>query len=101
MLEHFLIRILIRKVFSIHGSLISVDKVSAWNNQTSRLRKNEDVCDKMFCEKWNSFLQTELGQPFFLDSRKHLSNSDIYFSNYTVNDNFEDRSEFSREDWMF
>ena len=55
----------------------------------------------MFCEKWNSFLQTELGQQFFLDSRKHLSNSDIYFSNYTVNDDFEDRSEFSREDWMF
>ena len=44
----------------------------------------------MFCEKWNSFLQTELGHQLVPDYRSHFSNSDIYFSNDNVNYDFED-----------
>ena len=45
-----------------------------------------------------------MGQQLIPDWRKHLSNADIYFSNDTVNDDFQDVidvSEFPREDWTY
>lgn len=61
-----------------------------WNNEISNVWGNKDVCDEMFCEKWNSLLQTELGHQLLPDYRGHFSNTDIYFSNDNVNDDFED-----------
>ena len=58
----------------------------------------------MFGEKWNSFLQTDFGQQLVPDWRRHLTNAEIYFSNESVNDDFEDTidtNDFSREDWMY
>ena len=58
----------------------------------------------MFCEKWNSFLQTDLGQQLVHDWRRHFTNAEIYFSNESVNDDFEDTidtNDFPREDWMY
>ena len=55
----------------------------------------------MFCEKWNSFLQTDLGQHLVPDWRSHLTNAEIYFSNESVSDDFEDTIDtngFPRED---
>ena len=58
----------------------------------------------MFCEKWRSFLQTDLGQQLVPDWRSHLTNAEIYFSNESVNDDFEDTigtNDFPREDPVF
>ena len=79
-------------------------KYKPWNNEISNVWDNEDVCDKMFCKNWNSFLQTELGQQLVPDWRRHLSNADIYFSNDIVNHDFEDvidASDFPWEDWIY
>ena len=58
----------------------------------------------MFCEKWNSSLQTDLGQQLVPDWRRHLTNAEIYFSNESVNNDFEDTIDinaFPREDWRY
>ena len=79
-------------------------KYKPWNNEISNVWDNEDVCNKMFFKKCNSFFQIELGQQLVPDWRRHLSNADIYLFNDTVNHDFEDvidASDFPREDWMY
>ena len=74
------------------------------NTEASNTWYNEEVSDEMFCEKWSSFLQTDLGQQLVPDWRSHLTNAEIYFSNESVNDDFEDTigtNDFPREDPVF
>ena len=80
-------------------------KYKPWNNEISNAWDNEDISEEMFCEKWNSFLQTELGQQLVPDWRRHLTNAEIYFSTEnSVNDNLEEvnyENQCSREEWMY
>ena len=79
-------------------------KYKPWNTEVSNAWDNEEVSDEMFGEKWNSFLQTDLGQQLVPDRRRHLTNAEIYFSNESVNDDFEDTidtNNFPRENLMY
>ena len=68
-------------------------KYKLWNTEVSNTWDNEEVSDEIFCKKWNSFLQTKLGQQLVPDWRRHFTNAEIYFSNESVNDDFEDTTD--------
>ncbi|XP_066921730.1 uncharacterized protein [Clytia hemisphaerica] len=53
----------------------------------------------MFCQKWNEFLQTDLGQSVVPNWRREFNNAELYFER-SETDEFEENVEGEREEWM-
>ena len=45
----------------------------AWDN-------NDEEDEDMFCEKWNEYLQSNIGQSLVTNRRRELNNAESYFS---------------------
>ena len=76
-------------------------KYKPWIVQISNAWDDEQSSDAVFCEKWNSFLQSESGQILVPNWRRHLSNIQNFFTIENVEINDELDVEGHREEWMY
>lgn len=67
----------------------------AWDG----LDEVEDNND-MFCQKWNEFLQSELGHTLVPNWNREFHNAELYFERAENEDDFEENFEGEREEWM-
>ena len=77
-------------------------KYKPWFTKIDNTWDDEEASDEMFCEKWSSFLQTDLDQALVPNLRRQLSHVEEFFS--TENDDLEeelDNNEGPREEWMY
>ena len=54
----------------------------------------------MFCQKWNEFLQSELGHSLVPNWSREFHNAKLYFERAENEDDFEENFEGEREEWM-
>lgn len=68
--------------------------IDAWNNLN-------DEDSNIFCEQWNEFLQSDLGQTLVPNWRRELHNAELYFERTELDDNdLDENLEGDREEWM-
>ena len=80
-------------------------KYKPWDSVLQNVWDNSDVSDEMFCQKWNDFLMSSLGQNLVPNWRRQLFDAESYISASTVNledsDDEDQNSHLVREEWMY
>ena len=75
-------------------------KYKPWRSRTGDAWNGFDEDDNdTFCQKWNEFLQSELGHNLVPNWRREFHNAELYFDR-AENYEFEENVEGEREEWM-